>query len=204
MALEALLAQLDADAREERAALLAEAEDRAEALRKETERELARKRRHALEAVRADAAADVRAEIARARAEARRMVFQGRQEVLDRVRRATEARITEGARAPAYRSVLPAEVADALARAPEGPLRLEAPPDLAEAIRDALDADHVPEGRGAGGREPTLEVVRDEATGTGFVVVADEGRVVIDATLSARLDRIWSSEAMRLLRELDR
>ena len=195
MALEALLAKLDEDAARERAAVLEEAEERAARIREETERELARKRRQALDASRSEASATVRAESARGRAEARRMLFQAREEVLDRVRRATEERIAEGARDEAYRSALPGELAKALARAPEGPLRLEAPPPLLDTLRDAL-----------AGREEAdgpVDVAAEETMGTGFVVVADEGRVEIDATLSARLDRVWPAEAMRVLGELD-
>lgn len=189
MGLDALLAKLDADARREREEIISRATRRAEAVREEAEAELKRSRTRALDEVRAEERAEARKKVVEARTEARHIVFQARHDLLRRIRSATEERIDGGADDEAYRSALPDEVDAVLRRAPAGAMRVRAAPGLVEALRDALS-------------EARTEIVADDDVGTGFVAVGAEGAVIIDATLSARLERAWPAEAMRLLQEL--
>lgn len=216
MGLDALLAKLDADARREREEILSRATRQAEALRAQAEADLERARTRALDDVRAQEEAAARKRIVEARTEARRTVFQARQKLLGRIRSAAEERIDGGSEDDAYRSALPEEVAATLRRAPAGAIRIRAAAGLVDALRQAVaearrsrgssPGDRADPGDGAdatAGDAPTLEVVPDDEVGTGFLAVGDGGAVIVDATLSARLERAWPAEAMRVLKELE-
>lgn len=204
MGLDALLAKLDADARREREEILSRATRRAEALRAQAEAELERAHTRALDDVRAREEAAARKRIVEARTEARRTVFQARQKLLGRIRSAAEERIDRGSEDDLYRSALPEEVEAALQRAPAGAIQVRAASGLVDALREAVRGAWPENGEGPGATDtPALEVVSDDEVGTGFLAVGAEGAVVVDATLSARLERAWPAEAMRLLKELD-
>lgn len=194
MALEALLAKLDEDAREEREALLADARKRAANFREESEAELSRVRTRALDAIRAREAGAARSATSKARAEARRIVFQARTELLDRVRSAVGERIAEASEDTRYRRALPAELDSALARMPAGRVELRAREELEGPLRQVLDDLE-------SGRDQVV-MIRDPAVAPGFLLVSDDGAVIVDATLAVRLERAWRGESVRLLQEV--
>ncbi len=213
MSLDALLARLDADARLEREAVLARAADEADAIRTAAEREMEGRRGEALAGIRRREEREARGELRRARDEARRLVFEARRSVLDRVRAAVAERVAAAAADPVYRSSLRAEVRAALHRLPAGELTVRAAPSLAADVRAAVEdggSGAAPEVGGSGrpgfGRSgaaaTAISVVEDPDTDPGFLIGADGGRVVVDATLPARLKAAWPRQAMRVLEEI--
>lgn len=188
MSLEALLAELDADAAAERDAVVAEARERADAIRAESGRALSRTRRDRLGAAEAEEARKALAEISEARSEARRLVLDARRRLSERVRTEVERRIETSADDPVYLPRLAHELREAIRLAPSGQAALRVAPELAAQAGEAIS--HV-------------DVTPDPDVRSGFLLVADEGRVVVDGTLDARLRLTWPRLAPRVLRELD-
>lgn len=192
MALDALLAKLDADAERERAAVLSRAEETAAALRREAEEEREEVLRRTVARARTEEEASARRRLGEARSEARHRVADARGSFLSRVRAAVEERIADAATDPVYLGGLEREVRAVARRAPEGRLTFRAPPELVVHLREVAQ-DTLP------ARDVT--VAEDGDVGPGFLATLDGERVVLDSTLSARLERAWRREAMRVLEE---
>lgn len=193
MSLDALLAELDAAAAAEREAVLAEANEQARRIRTESSTRLERRRDEVLGAVRAEEERKALTEIARARSEARRAVLDARAHVAQRVRAGVEERIASSADDLVYLSVVADEVAEALRRAPPGERTLRVAPRLAPRLEERLGAS----------RPRELGVTPDPDVPSGFRLIADGGRVVVDATLEARLRLRWRRHAPDVLGELE-
>lgn len=202
MSLEALLAELDADAAAERDAVLAEARERADAIRAESGRALSRRRRDRLDAAEAEEARKALAEISEARSEARRLVLDARRRLSERVRTEVERRIETSADDPVYLRRLAHELREAIRLASSGRAALRVAPELAGHVERSVS--HVEESIWHVGEAIShVDVTPDPDVRSGFLLVADEGRVVVDGTLDARLRLTWPRLAPRVLRELD-
>lgn len=200
MSLEALLAELDADAAAEREAVLAEARERAGRIRTESRRALSRRRRERLGAAEAEEARKALAEISEARSEARRLVLDARRRLSERVRAEVERRIETSSDDPVYLPRLAHELREATRLVPSGRSVLRVAPELAARAEESIA--HTAESI-ARDRSAELDVTPDADVRSGFLLVADEGRVVVDGTLEARLRLTWPRLAPRVLRELE-
>lgn len=200
MSLEALLAELDADAAAERDAVLAEARERADVIRTESRRALSRRRRERLGAAEAEETRKALAEMSEARSEARRLVLDARRRLSERVRAEVERRIETSSDDPVYLPRLAHELREAIRLAPSGRAALRVAPELAAHVEESIA--HAEESI-TRGRSAELDVTPDPDVRFGFLLVADEGRVVVDGTLEARLRLTWPRLAPQVLRELE-
>jgi len=123
----------------------------------------------------------------------RRLLGEQRQR-LEALRTEVSRRLAAAARQPALRSDLLARlVGEVVAAAPPGPFVLEVDPGEEAAAREALLAGH-PE---AAGR---AEVRAAPAARGGVALLS--GRLTLDDTLPARLDRAWPALEARVARRL--
>lgn len=200
MGLEALLAELDADAAAEREAVLAEARERADRIFAESERSLSRRRGERLDAARAEEERTALADTSDARSDARRLVLDARRRIAERVRAEVERAIVSSASHPAYPPRLAHELRSAARLAPPGPFELRVAPELVAHVDDVMPRVEGTVGRG---RSAEVEITPDPDLVAGFLLVAEKGRVVIDGTLGARLRLAWPRIAPRVLGELE-
>lgn len=215
MGLEALLAELDAEAEAERAAVLTEARSKADRIRIESGRAMSHRREERLGAAKAEEERKALAGLAAARSEARRLVLDARRRVADRVCAALEQRIESSASDSEYLARIPGELHAAAMLAPPGHGTVRVAPDLVTYVEQTLSKREGPtDGRGATARESRprvaaarrglrLDVAADPDVASGFLLVAERGRVVVDASLGTRLNLAWPRLATRVLRELD-
>lgn len=193
MSLEALLAELDADGAREREAVLTEAGEESRRIRAASATTVERRREEHLSAVRAEEERDALTAVSRARSEARRLVLDRRHAVAQRVRSAVGRRIESSADDPGYLEVVPREIAEARRRAPAGEATLRVAPDLRQRL----------ERSGGTTEQSELTMTADSGLSSGFQLVADGGRVVVDGTLDLRLRLDWRRLAAYVLRELE-
>lgn len=197
MGIEALVARLEAEAEREADALLAEARDRAAAIRREAGRE-ARDReerwRHRREE---ELRSESEGRVAEARRRARRQVLEAREELLADVRLEACRRL-EGDRAlEAYRAQAPSRLAAALSYLGGRAAVVRYRPGLSADLRPTADRGR--EGSGRGDGVPALEVEDDPGAPVGLVVRAADGSIVVDDTLAERLRRAWDELAVELV-----
>jgi vacuolar-type H+-ATPase subunit E/Vma4 len=185
-----LLQALRAEAASRRAEEVALAEREIERIRAESSAALAKRKQQQVERATREATEKGRRAVAEARTQAAASVLQARDRLLGRVRCALQERARAATADPAYRASLSSLLAEALERLPEGPVVVRARAGLAEALADA-----------ARSREGVVvETVAD--MGTGFVAVAPESGVEIDATLEAVLEHRWPQLAVAVLAEV--
>ena len=175
MSLERLLASLERSAETEAERLVAEA--RAEAARLTEEASERRRRRR--EITLADRSTAWHAESARpladARERARADVLAARNRLIERVLSAARARFPVAIRREAYTAALPRRLEEALSYVGGRTTVVRCPPTLAGAFHVLL------------GEQPGLVLDVDERVAPGFVLVADDGALSVDATLEGRL-----------------
>lgn len=195
LSIEPLIRALEEDAREEIRDLL----DRA---RREADRligEAAAEEEERLERALAERGARLRREAdarrARARLGVRRRVLEARRRCLDRVFAGATGRLPEIFEGPAREDLARRLLAAALDCTGERPVEIRCPGALEETVRTLLAA--LPD---AGRRH----LVVDDAVGSGLVLVSDDGRLHIDATLEGRLETLRARIEIEVVRTLDR
>lgn len=191
MALPELLEALRAQAAERRAEELARADAEAERIRAALRASVeSRKAAHVERAVR-EATEAGRRSLAEARARSAESTLLARDRLLGRVRAALAERMGGALADPDYQVRLAAELTEALERLPRGEVIVRAGPELADVL-----------GRVASGaRGVVVETVRHRGP-TGFVAVATEANIEIDATLETRLQHQWPRLAVSVLAEV--
>lgn len=170
-----------ADAREEAARLIAEANELVEARR-------SRVLRSKEEAHRSKA----RADIAAARHEAMRAVLLAKTRVADRILAAAKARLEAAARSEPYLAALSDELEEALAFVGEDGAVVRCSQVIESSVRDAV------------GARTNVRIERLTEGATGFIATGADGSVRIDGTLETRLERMraaLSIEIHKLLEE---
>jgi V/A-type H+-transporting ATPase subunit E len=193
VALDDLLATLDARASEERAAVLAEAREEAESIRARSARECEALRRQHLARIREDEERSGSKAVAEARTEARRRVLDARRRVADRVREALTRRVAHCGTNPHYRAAVVGELAESVERAGATGPSVRLAPDLAPHLDEWIRA----------AEKAGVTVTIDADLSSGFVLTADEGLVTIDGTLESRLELAWRGLAAAALREAE-
>jgi vacuolar-type H+-ATPase subunit E/Vma4 len=190
VALTQLLEALRAQAAEQRAAESARADAEIARLSADARTELERRRsEHVGRASRA-AQDGAQRMLGEARAQAARSVLEARDRLLARVRRRLEAGILSSLTDSGYRAALPAELEQALERLPPGNVVVRTRPELAGVLADAV------RGRSGVVVESALDL------GVGFLAVATEAEVEVDATLDAKLEHRWPAVAVAVLAEV--
>jgi vacuolar-type H+-ATPase subunit E/Vma4 len=188
MALDRLVTALETEAEAEAQAILAKARAEASAIRERCEKELADRR----DAARTDREAEQRATVELAlvsvRRDARRIVLEARQRLLDRVLAAARTRFPETLRAPAYRSGLPGQLAQALGCLGGRKGVLEVHPLIADQLRASL------------GSGSSVELRSDAGAGSGFRLRSADGTLEVEATLESELARQAARVALEILR----
>lgn len=191
MALTGLIEALEGEARAEAAAILERARDRAEGYLRSAEARLDR----TLEG--AEAAREVALWREEERRSARRSRFLWRRLLLER--ESGLARILDRARDrlpgaladERYRSSIEDQIASVLEYVGDQAAEIRAPETLCQAIQQVVAA------------RPRTVVVADPDAGSGFRLVAGDGRLEVDATLERRLDRVWPTLRIELARSLE-
>lgn len=196
MGLDELLARLDARAAEERAAVLAEARAEAERIRADAERECARRSDRHLSRVRETEERSASKALAEATMDARGRILDARRRVADRVRAALSRRIEGSAAESAYRRAVTEELDEAIERV-GGADAVGIVIDVSEGLAPHL-GDWTQEATASG-----IAVTPDPELTSGFVLTADEGRVVVDGTLESRLELGWRRLAAAVLQEAE-
>lgn len=191
MSIARLVASLEADAARDAAARLAAAEARAGAIRADAEAEAAARRRRFFAEHEPAMRAQVLRQIASAQRTCATATLAARHEILERIfARATEMLATPEVLED-YARDLATRLQTALVHLDDRPAVVRCRPAIADRVRAAI-----------GGR-PDLDVDADEEAPTGFVVRTMDGRLEIDDTLDARLERLRPRLASRLVRRLD-
>lgn len=126
-------------------------------------------------------------ELGLARRAARARELAARRELLDRVLARARTLIPEVAASAAYRDALPSHLVEALSYLQGARPRVRCQAAFATIVQSAI-ANHA----GA-------YVVIDETVGPGVVLDIDDGKVVVDNTLAARLARVETRLAIELL-----
>lgn len=192
MGIEALEAELEAEGRERAEALRREAERDAVQVRADAEAALARRVAEALRGHEEELRRELGARLAGARREARARVLAERDAFLERVFAAAREALPRASRDPRAREVLAARLARALSRLP-GAAVVRCAPALAREVRGAL-----PEGADARVEaDPELEAA------AGFLARTEDGAVEVEATLPGLLELHRARLAIVALRELE-
>ena len=191
MALPELLEALRAQAAERRAEELARADAESERIRAELRASVeSRKAVHVERAVR-EAEDAGRRSLAEARTRSAESTLLARDRLLSRVRAALAKRMRGALADPDYQVRMAAELTDALERLPPGEVIVRAGPELADVLARVA----------RGGRGVVVETVPHRGP-TGFVAVAAEANIEIDATLETRLQHQWPRLAVSVLAEV--
>ena len=187
MALEELLAALERGGRAKAGAALEAARAEARRIAAESEERIARRRRDSREALEAELRGQTEKLVAAAREAARRDVLSARQRMLDRVFRAAEQRLAEVGRSEAYAARLGEDLAEARSYLGGMPAVVRCTPDLSARVRAWIV-----------GKEG-LSVEEEQHAEPGVVLVAADGSVEVESTLTARLDRLRPLLSMEVL-----
>lgn len=191
MPLEQLLAGLERDARAQADAELAEARATATGIARDADERLARRRGEALGVREAELRGAAEVALARTRREARRRVLEAREALLERVLAAARSLLPGAVTAEAYRTALPAQLAEALRAVGDGAAVIRCLPALVPAVEATL------------ARHPQLAVQGDPAAPPGLTVVTADGAMEVDDTLDGRLDRMRVRLALDLIARLE-
>jgi vacuolar-type H+-ATPase subunit E/Vma4 len=195
MALEQLLAALEADARTQADRLLADARASAQRIAQEAEERVARRRDQVLEEHGRELRANAESTLADARHRGRCGALTARDQIVERVFDAARGQLATAIDRPAYRAALPGILAEALAALGDDvKVKVRCAPSLVADIRRAA---------GAQASAPRPVVAADAGVGAGFTAATADGDIEIDATLEARLIRLRPLLAIQLLAELE-
>jgi vacuolar-type H+-ATPase subunit E/Vma4 len=190
VALPELLEALRTQAAERRAEELARADAEVERIRADSQATLAKRKGERMDRVVHDANESARRSLSEARAQSARSILEARDRLLRRVRTALDTRTRARPSHLDRHAVWANELASALERLPEGRVIVRARPELVDALTEAVG-----DGRG-------VVVEMDAGMGAGFVAVAPEAGMEIDATLDAMLRHRWPHIAVAVLAEL--
>jgi vacuolar-type H+-ATPase subunit E/Vma4 len=178
VAIEHLLAALERDAAAERDAILGAAREEAAGVARNAEERLARLRQDVVGPKERELRAAAAAAVVEARRRARGDVLAARDRLLSRVRAAAVERLPAAVADPRYTAVLPTHFAEAVAFLGDGRVIVRCAPAIADRL-----------GRDAATRSG-VTVVPDPRTTTGFTIESEDGAVVVDNGLEARLARL--------------
>jgi vacuolar-type H+-ATPase subunit E/Vma4 len=191
MAIAELIAELERQGESEAERVIAHA--RADAERRITEARARADQREAAwrepEAKRLEEA--TRRVLADARRAANQEVLRARQQLLDRVLEMARRRLNSVGDEPAFRTALPALVREALVYLERDEVVIRCAPALVEWVTPLI------EGRAG------ASVVGDSAVGPGVVVESRDGKVTVDNTMGARLDRLAPILALDIVRRME-
>lgn len=194
MALNDLLDSLERRAEAETRARLAAARAEAERIMEAARREAEGKRRERLAEAEASIRASLEKDLLEARRSARTRTLEVRRLLLDRILTRAHARVQSALGEEAYRARLRSGVAEAL-RYIDGPVVLECDVAVESGVAAALQE------LGIGKREVSVRSA-PESTG-GFRALSTDERVIVDATLGDRLDRMRPDLTIELLRHVE-
>jgi vacuolar-type H+-ATPase subunit E/Vma4 len=194
MALDDLIAVLDAEARGRAATWVEGARREAATLVDGAARRRDRTRAEALAAAEAAERTELGDLLGEARRRAALAILTSRERALDRIFEAAARAAGEAMASEEYRRALPALLAAALDFARPGPgVRVRCAPVLADALRGFA---------GEGGlRADAVEV--DPAVGAGFEVTSADGRLTVAERLDERLARLRPGLAIAVVQEID-
>ncbi|MBI2963238.1 MAG: hypothetical protein HYY35_05735 [Deltaproteobacteria bacterium] len=187
MALDDLLAELERDARSKADAELAAARAEASRIAGDGVERIRRRRAEFLASLEADLEAETELALAEARHRVHGEVLAARQRMLERVFAAARERLADAVRSEAYDAVLGSHLAEALSYLGGAAAVVRCPAALASRVRELV-----------AGREHLSVDSRDGAE-PGIAVVAAEGAVVVDNTLTGRLERLRGRLAIEVL-----
>ena len=190
MGLEHLLEALERDANAQIEQLLAQARAEADRLTAAGSEALQRRRDDAHSVGERSRYQEVAHAVTLARRGARRSVLEARARLLERVFVAARSALPDAAAGAAYRAALPAALAGALAAIGNEPAVIRCPQALAADVDRLRPVDRV-------------SVVVDPASGSGFRLTTVDGKVEVDDTLEARLERLRPILARRVLAQLE-
>lgn len=195
MSLESLLEAVRREAQERIEKIRKGARERASAVveRARTEAD-ERREEHRTRVVR-EARADAVARLAGVRREARGRVLDARSRGLERTFEAVRGRLPDAVGSDAYRASLPAVAADALTPVEGRDVEIRCAPGLGDSLEEALA-----EGGDRGGGPPVEE---DPDVGSGFRIVAEDGGLVVDASLEAALRRLRPRLSIEVVRSVE-
>ena len=190
MGLEHLLEALERDANAQIEQLLAQARAEADRLTAAGSEALQRRRDDAHSVGERSRYQEVAHAVTLARRGARRSVLEARARLLERVFVAARSALPDAAAGAAYRAALPAALAGALAAIGNEPAVIRCTQALAADVDRLRPVDRV-------------SVVVDPASGSGFRLTTVDGKVEVDDTLEARLERLRPILARRVLAQLE-
>lgn len=191
MPLDQLIAALGEDADAQAQSEVERARSEAARIAADARDEIVRRRAEALGRLEADLREETERELVDARRRSRRLVLGARQQLLDRVFAAAEARLPHLLDQPAYTAALPGELASALSYLGTDPATIHCSASMVGPIRALI----------AGWEGITVQP--DDAVGSGFTAVSGDGYVTVDVTLDARLERLRPQLSLEVLRELE-
>jgi len=190
MPLEHLLAALEREAQARAERLRTDARAEADRITQASETEIAQRRASALGTREAELRGAAEAALSAARRTGRAAVLEARERLWARVLAAARERFPAAMRSDAYRTVLPAELADALAAVGEGAPVIHCPATLAPLIQGALPP----------GTSPAIE--SDPQARPGFTVATRDAQVEVDSTFEERLGRLEAEIAVQVFARL--
>jgi vacuolar-type H+-ATPase subunit E/Vma4 len=171
--------------------ILGEARADAERLASEADRLIGDRRSEVLKDKEAEYGAEARVAIAAERHAAMRAVLLARTRLVARVLERARALLPDAAQAEAYVSTLSKEVTEALQFVDSDGAVVRCSAGLERAIREGLRD------------RPEVKVETEAGVGTGFVVVAGGGSVLVDGRLETRVDRLASVLAIEIHTRLE-
>ncbi len=186
MPLPDLLAELERDAAARAQAILSDARQRSATGVEAARRDVAQRLSAALGRREAELAAAIAASLAAARHDARRRTLTARATYLDRVREAARRRLRGAQADDDVVASLSGLLAETLTYVGHEAIEIRAAPCLTSALRRLV------------GTDPARTVVDDPTIDAGFVARTRDGRLTVDQTLTARLDRDWPAVAIAL------
>ncbi len=191
MALEELLEVLRRETDAEAAAILADAQAEAEAIRTRCDADLASRSdsfRSEQDTVRQSA---VELAVARARRDSRCEMLEARERLLERVFARALERFPEALRSAEYLDGLPTQLSEALSCLADRPGAVRCHPKLEREMKPLAGARH------------GVSLSVDASVGAGFKVASEDGAVEIDGTLEGRLDRTRSRMMQAVMAALE-
>ena len=185
-----LSGELRRRAEESAAAVIRTAEAEAERILRDAEDAIQTRQRDVLQDREHTLRAEARRRIAASRHQAMKDVLLSRTRVVDRVLEKAKALLPDTLKTEQYDSLLSKELEQALEFVGEGGAILRCTPALASTIRRSLVT------------KPSVAVEPSDDVGSGFVATDKEGRVRVDCTLEARLERLAPLLAIEIHRRL--
>lgn len=189
MALADLVSRLEQEAQNRIQAIEQDADAEVRRIEAATEQAVSEIAAHHFDRERAGRRTAQQQELARARHEARGGELEARRALLALILDRARSLLPDVAASAAYAGVLPAHLWEALSFLEGLRPRVRCQSAAAAVLRDAI------------ARTPGARLVVDDSVGPGVVAEADDGSVVVDNTLAARLARAESRLAIELLRE---